>query len=534
MTIAYVNSVTPQFVDDLNTNFNGLANALNSLATYGGITTALGFPPRPTLSATQWIYVRTDGNDSNTGLVDSPSGAFATWQAAVNLAQSYDFNGETLNIKAGEQGSPQVWNLSQPVVIENMVGFGLLQILPSSSGTTVNGVNGAFSLNNTLVNVVMGGLTLTTTGTGYGTVTVGGHSIYQHATIGPNYGATGTGMSDVYIHDAQASAAILNNTYSITAGKQSHIAGALGAYIALEGCTINHPNAIVFTTGYIDCRGGHIQSTGCTFSNAGNVTGPRYSVSLGGVLNTLGNGANYFPGDSGGGVSSWGSYTDTVDTTQYWFRAGVLSGGAITIGSAAPTLNLQKNASGQSNVINGSTAGIVRWQIVPGNATAESGSNVGSDCAFAAFSDGGAFLGFPLILQRSTLNAIFGGTIFSGSVLCNTSGGMGYVNGAGGAVTQATNKTTLVTLNTVCGQITTAASSLSGGASATFIVLNSKIGGSDTVVANISGGGTADAYRVDVTNVAGGGFHLTLTNITGGPLSEQPIINFSIVKAVTS
>ncbi len=49
----------------------------------------------------------------------------------------------------------------------------------------------------------------------------------------------------------------------------------------------------------------------------------------------------------------------------------------------------------------------------------------------------------------------------------------------GGTVTQATNKTTGVTLNAASGQITMNGASLAGGAEATFTVTNSEIAATD-------------------------------------------------------
>jgi len=60
----------------------------------------------------------------------------------------------------------------------------------------------------------------------------------------------------------------------------------------------------------------------------------------------------------------------------------------------------------------------------------------------------------------------------SGNILNTSSGGLGYGTGSGGTVTQATSKTTNVTLNKTNGKITMNNASLGAGASATFGLLN--------------------------------------------------------------
>jgi hypothetical protein len=58
------------------------------------------------LTANTTFFIRTDGNDANDGLTDSPSGAFLTWQAAYDhIVANYDFDGFTVTMKAGGTGS---------------------------------------------------------------------------------------------------------------------------------------------------------------------------------------------------------------------------------------------------------------------------------------------------------------------------------------------------------------------------------------------------------------------------------------------
>lgn len=112
--------------------------------------------------------------------------------------------------------------------------------------------------------------------------------------------------------------------------------------------------------------------------------------------------------------------------------------------------------------------------------------------------------------------------------------GIGYATGAGGAVSQATDRTTGVTLNKVTGAITTQATSLAAGAEVTFTVTNSTVAVGDTVIASVRSGPTSGVNTfVTVTTVAAGSFNLTLNNPHASTADTgAAIINFAVIKAV--
>jgi X-X-X-Leu-X-X-Gly heptad repeat protein len=122
----------------------------------------------------------------------------------------------------------------------------------------------------------------------------------------------------------------------------------------------------------------------------------------------------------------------------------------------------------------------------------------------------------------------------AGALSTSPSQGVGYATGAGGAVTQATNKSTGVTLNNVCGAITMNNASLAAGAEVAFTLTNSRIAATDVVVACVKSGGTSAAYSVGVTAVAAGSCEITVSNLTAGSLGEALVLNFVVVKAVAA
>jgi hypothetical protein len=111
------------------------------------------------------------------------------------------------------------------------------------------------------------------------------------------------------------------------------------------------------------------------------------------------------------------------------------------------------------------------------------------------------------------------------------SAGIGYRVGAGGSVTQATSKSTGVTLNTSCGQITMNAAALAAGTIVSFVLTNSSIAGTDMLVLQHLSGGTPGSYTLNA-RCAAGSATIDVRNNTAGSLSEALVLQFAIIKAV--
>ena len=117
----------------------------------------------------------------------------------------------------------------------------------------------------------------------------------------------------------------------------------------------------------------------------------------------------------------------------------------------------------------------------------------------------------------------------SGSNLIMSGEKLGYTTGAQGAVTQASNKGTAVTLNKSAGVITTNAASLGAATTVNFTLNNSYLSANDTLLLTIASGGTAGAYNAWVSGMTAGTATINLRNITAGPLLEAVVINFAII-----
>lgn len=110
---------------------------------------------------------------------------------------------------------------------------------------------------------------------------------------------------------------------------------------------------------------------------------------------------------------------------------------------------------------------------------------------------------------------------------------IGYTAAAQGTVTQATSKSTAVTLNKAAGVITMNNASLATATNATFTLNNSFISSNDTIILTIAGGQTTPgSYNVFANALAAGTVSITLRNISGGTLSEAIVVNFAIIHCV--
>ena len=131
----------------------------------------------------------------------------------------------------------------------------------------------------------------------------------------------------------------------------------------------------------------------------------------------------------------------------------------------------------------------------------------------------------PIGVAYEDQNIIGADTLLSDGVL-------GYTTNAQGTVTQATSKSTAVTLDKSAGQITMNNAALGATTNVTFTLNNSLISANDIVILNVSGGATAGAYNCWVSGLSAGAATITVRNITAGSLSEAVVINFALIHCV--
>ena len=135
------------------------------------------------------------------------------------------------------------------------------------------------------------------------------------------------------------------------------------------------------------------------------------------------------------------------------------------------------------------------------------------------------------VLVTPAIGVATGTSLTATGVIASTgTAGVGYATGAGGAVTQGTNRTTGVTLNKTAGAITLFSAAGSATA-ATFTVTNSTVAATDVIILNQKSG--TDLYDLMVTAVGTGSFNITFRT-TGGTTTEQPVFNFAVIKGVAA
>ena len=101
----------------------------------------------------------------------------------------------------------------------------------------------------------------------------------------------------------------------------------------------------------------------------------------------------------------------------------------------------------------------------------------------------------------------------------------------GGSVTQATSKSTTVVLDKPTGKITMNAAALADAAAVTFQVTCATFArATDVCIVNHHSGGTVGAYSVNASGHAAGSFKITVTNISGGSLSEALVLHYALIK----
>lgn len=208
---------------------------------------------------------------------------------------------------------------------------------------------------------------------------------------------------------------------------------------------------------------------------------------------------------------------------------------------------LASTGSSTSNVLTGNTSAVTSNAadfVISTNSTSMGGVHKGvtvlTGIGKARFSNeatgASAGLTLPGTLSVTGASALAAVTASSALVTSGSASlGVGYGTGAGAPVSQATSKSTGVTLNRPCGQITMNNAALAANTAVSFTLTSNAIAADDDVRVWVkSGNATPATYRAWSEGNSAGSRTIVLQNISAGSLSEAVVLGIAVMKAVTA
>jgi hypothetical protein len=245
------------------------------------------------LTAERTYYVRTDGNDANTGLANNSGGAFLTIGHAMEVARGINLSSYDLTIAVGA-GTFTERLVPGPYVTEG----GTMIVSGAGAGSTILDGAGENSVE------------------GYGHNTWEFHNLTFTSDDGSGVEANET----IIIHLVNVGFASVANA-AIRCRRNANV--FLWGTVAFTGTSENFIAAT--EQGYVLCEVDLTLSGTCAFSDVvvyastvsyvgifstitGSATGKRYEVNSNAVLDTGGAGSTYLPGDVAGTTATGGLY----------------------------------------------------------------------------------------------------------------------------------------------------------------------------------------------------------------------------------
>lgn len=274
--------------------------AASGAVTFPNTTIAGG---RELLTANRTYYVRTDGSNSNSGLANTSGGAFLTLQKAINVAAALDLSiyNVTIQIANGTY-------TAGALVTAPWVGAGTVTLLgdaatPSNVVIATTNANAIEVKNGGVLGV--SGIKMVTSGGSSGDCMNANNFGIINIAGKVDFGAAAT----FYDHIRATIAGIvnINSDYSISGAAYKHYDIFAGGALVMATRTITLSGTLAFNTFASASRLSNIRATGCSYTG-GTVTGSRYLAEYGGVLDSGGGGASYFPGNSAGSVTAGAQY----------------------------------------------------------------------------------------------------------------------------------------------------------------------------------------------------------------------------------
>lgn len=277
------------------------------LATTAFVTGAI----REKLTAARTYYVRTDGSNSNTGLVDSAAGAFLTIQKAIDVANAnLDFAGFTVTVQVRDG------TYTGNAILKTMVGMAgpASFVIQGNAATPANVVisttsASCFVLSGPNVQGYVKNLKVQTTTAGMGFDVIGGATLYwSNITFGvvANY--------QISLNNAR-SQFVGSGGYAITGGATFHIFMTGTSYLQAESIgTVTLTGTPAFIVFLYAEAGSVARINGNTYSGA--ATGQRYTAISNSFIFVNGAAETYLPGSTVGNLADGGRYDSLAEYTR--------------------------------------------------------------------------------------------------------------------------------------------------------------------------------------------------------------------------
>jgi hypothetical protein len=269
------------------------------------VTARVRFPSgttglRPQLDAPLTLYVRPDGDDNNDGSADTPQGAFATIQRAVDTVAMRDLAGHDATIRV----APGTYTAS--VALRSLIGAGRCHIVGDEAdpANVLLSMSGGHCVAADFITgrYVLRGLKLQTSGSGQCLQASGPGCVVEFAQLdfGICAGQHITCLTGAYV------AAVGPYTISGGAGYHWNCNGG-GARIQVTNTTITLVGTPAFSGFFaLAVNLGLLAVGGITFS--GEASGVRYFGDGNAVIRTGSGGPSYLPGDAPGSITAGAQY----------------------------------------------------------------------------------------------------------------------------------------------------------------------------------------------------------------------------------
>jgi hypothetical protein len=249
------------------------------------------------LTANRTYYVRTDGNDNNNGLSNSPSGAFATITKAIRQANQLNWNGYSVTIQVADG------TYNETITVSGLpVGaIGSLTITGNTSSPSscvwVGGINVRSGARVEIRGFQIGGGS-----THVLQATEFGYLLFRDLIF-----ASTPGYGHLFAQFGRLEA---SGDYSIAGGSCTH------HMLCQDGGTIRVTSRTITFLGNLTCstfayceRASRIIAFSNTYNlGSYSVTGQRFQVVHNSVIQVNTSNQNYFPGSTAGTTSSGGQY----------------------------------------------------------------------------------------------------------------------------------------------------------------------------------------------------------------------------------